>query len=420
MTQLQAPIDLSSATRVGPRVYRKQVLEKRTIQYPMPDGTTREVVFDDQYLRDLADAYNDGAYDLVPFQLATPGNAHNEDPRNYGGRVLGAEVTEDGLDLILELAEDTAELVERTGRRLGVSARIKAVQHVDGRRFKRAIRHVLGTLDPRMQNLKPWEPVVDLSADDDEPLLDLSRYTDQQEGTTMPKNIDLSALDNEDVERLLNLAALEGIDLSAAVDGDDSPWIEDSDAPVLEDDEPNEGDDDPEGAEDAEEGDEEGDDEPDDAQDGDDDGDAITDAELEALLDAELNGVELSAEDDDPDGLDLAADGIAGEERVVQRDEAAELRAQLAAQEYARRGIPAHIVDLAAPVLGMSDDQADALDLSTPDGAVIDVRGVVRGMLDAVAGTIDLSTETGYGHETEPDEQVTDLATAWTDYLENN
>jgi len=424
MTTLQAPIDLSSATRVGPRVYRKQVLAKRTIDYPLPDGTVQTVTFDDEYLRDLATAYNDGAYDLVPFQLATGRNEHNEDPRNYGGRVLGAEVTDDGLDLILELSEEAADLVEKTGGRLGVSARIKPVRHVDGRTFKRAIRHVLGTLDPRMQNLRPWQPVVDLAADDDGPVLDLSGYTYQQEGSTMPRIIDLSALADEDAEALASFAAASGIDLSAA---------EVDDEPDLEPDEPA-GDDEPaeETGDDAADEDDQADE--DDEQD--DAGEGITDDELEALIDAELeaSGVSLSTPADfadpldlsdplDADPLDLAAGLVAvtGDERQTrQPDEAAALRAQLAQQEWSRKGVPPHLIDLATPILALSDDDADAIDLATPDGNAIDVRGVVRDMLDAVAGTIDLSSEAGYGHETEPEQQVSNLASAWTEYLENN
>lgn len=400
MATLQAPIDLSSATRVGPRTYRKQVLAKRGIDYPMPDGTTRRVEFDDEYLRDLAAAYTDGAYDLVPFQLATPANEHNEDPRNYGGRVIGAEVTDDGLDLILELSEEADELVQRTGGKLGVSARIKPVRHVDGRVFKRAIRHVLGTLDPRMQNLRPWEPVVDLATDaDDGPVIDLTRYTYTQEGATMPRIIDLSQLDPETLEKLETVAALEGIDLSAAEVADDEP---DTSA----DDEP-EGDDDSD--EDAGEGES---DEP----------EGITDDDLEALIDAELAGMSLSTEDDeateDDDQLDLAdTEDVVPDVHV----RLADATFKLAAQEYARKGVPPHLIELAAPVLTLTDEQADSLDLSSPvTGEPINVQGIVRDMLEAVAGTIDLSTEAGYGHETQGEQQVTDRAAAWIDYLENN
>lgn len=423
MTALQAPVDLSTATRVGGRVYRKQVLAKRTIDYPLPDGSKRTVSFDDEYLTDLAQAFQQGAYDLVPFQLATPGNQHNEDPRNYGGRVIGAEVTPDGLDMILELSEDAAALVEKTGGRLGVSARIKeALEHVDGRTFKRAVRHVLGTLDPRMQNLKPWQP-IDLAADPDPDLIDLSGLYTHRE-TDMPRIIDLSALSDDQQDALASFAALNGIDLADA----DAEPAEDE---PYQDDETDEG----EGDED------ESTDEPDegDAEEASDEPEGITDDELEALIDAELAGVELSTPEDDEladeleggrfadvtdlsdpadaDPLDLA---LATGDTPPARDENAALRFQLAAAELARKGVPPHLIDLAEPVLTLSDEQADTLDLATPDGGHVDVRGIVRDMLEAVAGSIDLSSETGYGHETEPDEKVQTLASAWTEYLENN
>lgn len=401
MATLQAPLDLSSATRVGPRTYRKQVLAKRGIDYPMPDGSTRRVEFDDEYLHDLAAAYMDGAYDLVPFQLATPANEHNEDPRNYGGRVIGAEVTDDGLDLILELSEEADELVQRTGGKLGVSARIKPVRHVDGRVFKRAIRHVLGTLDPRMQNLRPWEPVVDLATDaDDGPVIDLTRYTYTQEGATMPRIIDLSQLDPETLEKLETVTALEGIDLSAA-EVDDEPDVQPADDEPAED-----ADDEPEDTDD----DDEQDDEP----------EGITDDDLEALIDAELAGMSLSDEaGDDPEQIDLAddTDDVVPDVHV----RLADAQFKLAAQDYARKGVPPHLIELAAPVLTLTDDQADSLDLSSPvTGEPINVRGIVRDMLESVAGTIDLSSEAGYGHETQGEQQVTDRAAAWIDYLENN
>ena len=55
MTVLQAPIDLSTATRVGPRTYRKQVLAKRSIDYPMPDGSTRPLSLRGRFLLERAD-----------------------------------------------------------------------------------------------------------------------------------------------------------------------------------------------------------------------------------------------------------------------------------------------------------------------------------------------------------------------------
>lgn len=435
MTVLQAPLDLSSATRVGPRTYRKQVLAKRSIDYPMPDGSTQHVDFDDAYLRDLAAAYNEGAFETVPFQLA---DRHTDDPKHYGGRVVGAEVTEDGLDLILELSADSAELVEKTDRRLGVSARIVPQRTADGRTYVRAIRHVLGTFGPRITGLRGWEPVMDLAADEAGPIIDLTGHPYTQEGSTMPRMLDLSTLPADQLEALESFAALTGIDLAAA-----DPDVEvETVTTVTTPDDDQEGDE-PDG-DDGEQEDEDGDepDESDDDEEDEEDGDeaeGITDDDLEALIDAELAGatvtggdesddLALSADDlDGDDALDLAAGlvGVVSDERQVTRetftDESAGLRFEVAAARLARKGVPPHLIDLAAPVLALSDDDADALDLASPvGGAAVDVRAIVRDMLEASAGTIDLSSESGYGHETEPDEQVQQLASAWTEYLANN
>jgi hypothetical protein len=416
---LQAPIDLSSATRVGPRRYRKQILEKRAIDYPTPDGSTQHVEFDDAYLRDLAAAYNDGAYDLVPFQLATPANEHNEDPRNYGGRLVAVEVTEDGLDGILELSDEADELVQRTGGKLGVSARIKPVRHVDGRTFKRAIRHVLGTLDPRMTGMRGWEPVVDLANDHDGAVLDL-RNIDQQEGNPMPQTLDLSKLSADERDALETWAAVNDVDLSAteADPDDEQPDEQPDDAPEGDDNADQDDSDDDEGSD--------GSDDPDLPPDEALEDDGISDDDLNALIDAELAGagVSLSADDadDEDEPLDLAELATDDTPELDLAAENARMRFQIAGQEYARKGVPPHIIDLAEPILSLTDAQVDTLDLASPvTGEAIDVRGMVRDMLDAVAGTIDLSAEAGYGQELEPEQQAQDRADAWVGYLiENN
>lgn len=436
MTTILAPIDLSAPKQVGPRVFRKQILRKAVIGYPDGKGGRRKIAFDDEFIADLANAYNAGAYDNVPFILADASNAHTMAPERFRGWVKGVEVTPDGLDAIIELSADAAELIERTGGKLGVSPRIKPVEHVDGRRFPKAINHVLGTLDPRQQGeelrLRDWEP-IDLSHPTDD-VLDLSgaRY---QEGSTMPKMIDLSALSDEQRAGLETWAAAQDIDLSeleAEQEPDGGDKGDEGTQPLEPGpggaEAPGEGDDQPGNPDEDGTGDGEGDD-------GEGEGatslDAITDEELDALIDAELEalgeaGVSLSAEDDGTDPLgevDLAAGlvGVTGDEAKADRTEAARLRFQIAARDYRDAGVPPHLIDLAEPILSLSDDEAEQIDLSSPaTGEPIDVRGIVRDMLDAVKGTIDLSREDGYGHESGQDAQGTDLADRWTAYLENN
>lgn len=424
MTTILAPLDLSSATQTGPRTYRKQLLRKGTIHYPRQGGKTQRVDFTDQYLMDLAAAFRAGAYDNVPFVLAGADNAHTLDPTRFRGWLKAVEVTPEGLDGLLELSADAAELVDRTGGKLGVSLRIKPTQHVDGRTYPQAINHVLGTLDPRLQGptlgLRAWEP-LDLSAEDDGDVLDLMGAP-YQEGSTMPKMLDLSALTDDQLDSLHTWAAVHQLDLS---DQDDAPDDAEVVTPSALEDEP--ADNEPSLLEDADDEDKPEDDDPDD------DGEGITDAELDALIDAELADmgadVGLSTPDDaddDPDwgGLDLSGvdHGTDGDERVADRRENARMRGELAVRDYAAAGVPAYLLDLARPILNLSDDDNDALDLSNPaTDEQVDVRGIVRDMLDAVKGTIDLSGEQGHGHDEAEDQPGgTDLADAWAEFLENN
>lgn len=398
------PLDLAAPSRVGPRTYRKQLLRKGTIRYPHPDGSVEEVTFDEAYLRDLAEAFNAGAYDLAPFILADEKNRHALLPERYQGELKAVEVTEDGLDGILELADGAAELVDRTKGRLGVSVRIKnAVRHVDGRQFKRALHHVLGTLDPRMQGptlgLNPWQPIDLADSDPTETVLDLTGARYQEDKMPRPT---LEHLTDEQIETLTSLAAANDISLS-------DPDTE-SDEPDADDVDPDEQDTDDEGDQDADEdGEGEGSSDADDLA----DGAGITDDELDALIDAELDsmGVSLSADDDDSDGLDLSGDDGADVDEVFERrehdlaaddfepDEAARLRAELARRDYMSAGVPPYLLDLAADVLAL-EDGSDTLDLASPlDGTHVDVRTIVTGLLDGLKGTVDLAREDGYGHE---------------------
>lgn len=69
------------------------------------------------------------------------------------------ELTPDGLDVLLDLTPDAAELV-RKNPKLGVSARIiEGLDRADGAKFPRAIQHVLGTLDPRVTGMASWQEV---------------------------------------------------------------------------------------------------------------------------------------------------------------------------------------------------------------------------------------------------------------------
>jgi hypothetical protein len=123
----------------------------------------RKIKFDRKYLEQLVKSFKSKAFDQVPFMLAKDDNAHTMDPDRFRGEVKGIEMTDDGIDVLLELTDDAADLV-RENPRLGVSARIvEGLERADGKHFAHAVQHVLGTLDPRVTGMSGWKEVEELS-----------------------------------------------------------------------------------------------------------------------------------------------------------------------------------------------------------------------------------------------------------------
>jgi hypothetical protein len=111
-------------------------------------------------LADLARNFDAKVFDQVPFLLADGSNTHTMDPERFRGEVTGVEATDEGLDVLLELTPDAADLV-RKNPKLGVSARIvEGLTQADGTRHSRVLQHVLGTLDPRVTGMASWEEVA--------------------------------------------------------------------------------------------------------------------------------------------------------------------------------------------------------------------------------------------------------------------
>jgi hypothetical protein len=151
---LLAPLDRQDAIELSTTLWRKQLLPRGSIEYK-----GRKINFDNQYLTDLAAAFRGQAFDQVAFLLAKDDNSHTMDPERFRGEVKGVEVTDSGLDVLLDLTPDAADLV-RSNPKLGVSARIiEGLERADGAKFPRAIQHVLGTLDPRVTGMASWQEV---------------------------------------------------------------------------------------------------------------------------------------------------------------------------------------------------------------------------------------------------------------------
>lgn len=154
---LVSPQDTGDAVELSAsqRVYRKRILPKATINY-----RGRKIRFDDEYLADLAQSFDAGAYDQVAFMLAPDNNSHTLDPERFRGELQGVDVQDDGLYATIQVTPEAAKVLEENPK-LGVSARIlENYMRSDGKHFPRALQHVLGTLDPVIPGLGAWEEVA--------------------------------------------------------------------------------------------------------------------------------------------------------------------------------------------------------------------------------------------------------------------
>lgn len=380
------PYALSTPERVGRRRYWKQVLPVTSINY---EG--KKVDFDPAFHMDLADAFKKGAFDQVPLVFADSANGHNMDPRNFAGDIIDMEyrgpAKNQGTWALIE-ADKEGDKVIRRNPKLGVSARIKqGIEKADGRFFKRAVNHVLLTMNPRVSGMSPWQ-TADLSEDADIEVVDLTaaEYT---EGTTMGKTatkgrrqqsesqIDLSALSDEEFDDLLLDLSTEVKERGLETDEDEGDEDEDTEprpkrrssrvkvTKTTERDELVDGDDDDQDGDDGEGG----------------------------------NDADLSDED---------------AERVMHREEVSQfgqMRIDLAKRDwntkkdaYLRDGVPPFLLDLAEPVLSQPD--AFTIDLADSDEDEIDVSVVLTKMLDGVAKIVDLGEEIGSAIDLSADEST--------------
>jgi hypothetical protein len=167
-TTLLTPVSRGKARRVGATLWRKQILPVGEINYK-----GRRIAFTAEYLAGLVKAFNGKAYDAVPLQFADEDNKHTEKPEHRRGTVRALELTPDGLDAIVSVSPKAAEYLAEYPD-LGISAKIvEDYDRADGKFFSHALKHVLGTLDPRLTGMRPWQ-VIEAANDGDGEVLDLT------------------------------------------------------------------------------------------------------------------------------------------------------------------------------------------------------------------------------------------------------
>jgi len=366
--EILTPVDASSGVtelsgHIQPR-FRKQIMRMQTIDYRDRSGS-RRITFDRPYLRQLVRSFKAGAYDQVPYQIADPQNGHNNDPERFRGELIDMELTDDGIDGIFEPTSAGAQLL-RDNPKLGVSCRIvENLTLPDGRHFPKAIQHVLGTVNPQLQGMRPWQQ-IDLSYDGIDQTLDLSGQYVREE-KPMPEG------DGNGRTRVLELSEERAARLEQLLDDMDA-------AGAL--------------AELVQGGDEQ-------------DGDSEDD---ETESDGQQDG-DLESRDSEQFAL-LSARQDAADQRVLELTQ--RLRNQQLSHELdnlRRQGLSPAILDAAAPLLALP---SGAIELSSPDGQRMDPAEVLRGVLQTVVdlsqqglAVVQLDTESGYLLPGEADSEQT-------------
>jgi len=354
-SQLLTPTCVAAAVELAGGLFRKQILPFGSINYTAPDGSKRKLTFDQKFHQDLVTSYQSGAFGQVPFQLADSKNTHTNDPERTRGEITGVEMRSDGLyALVKPLTPEAAELI-RNNPKLGVSVRVvENYQRSDGQFFPRALQHVLGTVDPQVVGMKPWEEVQLTDPVTDE-TIDLTSNT--YEGTTM------TTIQGDTGQVTLTLSQAEADRLALLLNDDEAAAAALAGAIGL------------------------------------------------------SNGNQSTGDDDVYAGLApevAAAIEMANASADAANQRVAELANQLASaqvagevERYGAAGLAPAIIDAARPLLAV---QSGAIDLSNGSDRV-DPGAVIRSVLDTVLGlsqagldVIDLGRETGslQGSETDP------------------
>lgn len=357
MTEILTPNAVTSeydlSVRGGKLAFWKQILPMKQIHYTAKDGTRQTANFDRQYLTDLA---NNRAVDQVGFLLADKDNAHTMDPERWRGTVEAMEVRDDGLygKIVFPNADAAKAVIDNPN--LGVSARIReGVAKSDGTQISRGIIHVLGTLDPQVEGMSPWQ-TADLSQSDKD-VLDLSNERFEEMATKK-----LSDYSEADIDKMTE-DELDSFLAEFAPEFDGTVFNEGEGDEPEESDEPDESDDDEEFEE---------------------------PAPSPELVGA---GADMSKVQSD---IDLANGRAAYAEQQARQalSELAQARWDKQRDGYLSEGVPPHMLDLAAPILARHSDMV--IDLSNEDGEDVNVAQIVRGLLDAAKGVVDLSNEAGH------------------------
>lgn len=372
MSTILTPLEFSGTQTLSRRLFRKKVLPIDSISY-----NGRKIDFTREYLNNIVESFNNGAYDNVPLQFADADNKHTNDPTRYNGDVVDMSLEDDGLYVTVAATSEGAKFLEENPK-LGISARIvNEYDRSDGKHFPAAMQHVLATHDPRIPGLGPWSSVENYSNDDQDDILDLTaekfdKPKKPKKGKSVAKKDD--GLSDAELLKLRSLLA----DLDEVDEGDeDGSGDNDDVTDELSEDELN----------------------------------ALL-AEVEAELEAENESEPVDPETREPvsAGAELSNDNEALELANQTALELSQVKAELAETRWKTEremfmrnyGIPPALLDLAAPVL---KSEGQTVELS--NGESSDSSAIMRQVLTEfgkLTKVLDLGNEMGSSAEGETDE----------------
>ena len=111
-------------------------------------------------------AFEDGAFDAVPYVLALSDNSHpkpGEEAERLEGDLHKLEMSDGRLFGYFDLSQspDAEARIKKSNGKFGVSARIEVDYERDdnGKKYEYALSHVCGTTRPHIKGMSPWSAV---------------------------------------------------------------------------------------------------------------------------------------------------------------------------------------------------------------------------------------------------------------------
>lgn len=179
--------------------WRKEILPSGTRQYK---GQTLDF---SKINPACLKAFEDGAFDAVPFVLALSDNSHpdtGQEHEQLEGDLHKLELSEGSLFGYFDFSAspEMQSKIEKSNRKFGVSGRIEVnyKREDTGKSYEYALSHVCGTTRAHVKGMKPWETVelseaekksitVDLSTE----VIDAETDTTDSGEITLPEQVKL-------------------------------------------------------------------------------------------------------------------------------------------------------------------------------------------------------------------------------------